>query len=143
MLYCLLKFDWNYNLLTNFHFLILKINNISFNNLMAKETHLLLFISLLLITTYSQYCLLPNCLSCPTNPYTCTNCPTGSQCCQSSCTNCLSQTQCAACSSGYSLNQVNNVCQLSNSCSQGACTNCFNNYCSACSATYIINTYTY
>lgn len=110
---------------------------------MVKSHTIMILLVFLMTVSQAQYCLLPNCQSCPNSPYVCNSCPLGVQCCQSSCTNCLNQTQCAACSPAYTLNSVSSVCQLTQSCSQSACNECFGNNCQTCKATYVINPYTY
>lgn len=44
-----------------------------------------LFLSIILLMVsdvFGQECLIPNCVSCATNPYVCDDCPAGLACCQ-------------------------------------------------------------
>lgn len=104
-----------------------------YNNHLAILT---LVLSLVLLT-WSQPCIVPNCLSCP-NPYVCQQCPVGQNCCQESCTYCVNQTVCQACAEVYVLGSQN-ICLLTKSCLQPACTACVNDTCSICVDGYTLD----
>lgn len=46
-------------------------------------SHVLALALVCLHYIYAQSCLIANCVQCPVNPYMCTQCEDGQQCCQS------------------------------------------------------------
>lgn len=102
----------------------------------------LLSCALLLRQSLEGNCSVPNCVSCPSDPFLCEVCPYGKSCCQETCINCINQNTCTQCIAGYALSN-SSVCELVDSCAQLPCALCENGECQYCMNNFVLNNETH